>query len=108
MKTITFLIYIEKLHNYIYSVFFTSHNAFWVFLQDGRTPLHIAAINGDFKSIQLLISEMASIEALDKVCIYREHILEYIATCIISEIKSCFEFYVVNFEFTLWKYKINK
>lgn len=108
MKTITFLIYIEKLHNYIYSVFFTSHNAFWVFLQDGRTPLHIAAINGDFKSIQLLISETASIEALDKVCIYREHILEYIATCIISEIKSCFDFYVVNFEFTLWKYKINK
>lgn len=69
-------------------------------LQDGRTPLHIAAINGDFKSIQLLISETASIEALDKVCIYREHILEYIA--IISEIKSCFEFYVVNFEFTLY------
>lgn len=100
MKTITFLIYIEKLHNYIYSVFFISHNAFWVFLQDGRTPLHIAAINGDFKSIQLLISETASIEALDKVCIYREHILENIA--IISEIKSCFEFYVVNFEFTLY------
>lgn len=67
------------------------------FLQDGRTPLHIAAINGDFKSIQLLISETASIEALDKVCIYR---VEYIA--IISEIKSCFEFYVVNFEFTLY------
>lgn len=39
----------------------------WDFLQDGRTPLHIAAINGDFKSIQLLISETATIEALDKV-----------------------------------------
>lgn len=43
---------------------------------------------------------MVSIEVLDKVCIYREYILEYIV--IISEIKLCFEFYVVNFEFILY------
>lgn len=43
---------------------------------------------------------MVSIEVLDKVCIYREYILEYIF--IISEIKLCFEFYVVNFEFILY------
>lgn len=49
--------------------FFVSQNALGIFLQDGRTPLHIAAINGDFKSIQLLISETATIDALDKVCI---------------------------------------
>lgn len=45
---------------------------------------------------------MVSIEVLDKVCIYREYILEYIVICIISEIKLCFEFYVVNFEFILY------
>lgn len=69
MITLTFLIYFEKLYDCIYSFFFVSQNALGIFLQDGRTPLHIAAINGDFKSIQLLISETATIEALDKVCI---------------------------------------
>lgn len=70
MITLTFLIYFEKLYDCIYSFFFRKSECLGdFFLQDGRTPLHIAAINGDFKSIQLLISETATIDALDKVCI---------------------------------------
>lgn len=43
-----------------------------IFWKDGRTPLHLAALNGDFKTIQLLISEKANIDATDKVCIEKD------------------------------------